>query len=151
MVRASSRLARFEQAMSRTKPESPMSSGRMMPPLLPTAVECRDTARQELPACSAGCARARRSPKPATKAAAAAGGHARARAAEELEVGRLAVAGELRGEGEGPEEVDAAEVPPVVERGGQHADDLVPFAVDAEAAADDVGRRGVAVAPGALG
>jgi len=60
-------------------------------------------------------------------------------------VGRL-----LFGESEWPEQVERTQMAPVVECGGQHADDLVGFAVDANGAADDVGVTPEAIAPESL-
>ena len=51
---------------------------------------------------------------------------------------------------ERPEEVERTQMAPVVEGGGQHADDLVGFAVDANRAADDVGVTPEAVLPVAV-
>ena len=59
-------------------------------------------------------------------------------------------AGFLLIESERPEEIERAEVTPVVEPGGQHADDFVRFAVDAKRAADDVGSAAEAVLPATL-
>ncbi len=64
---------------------------------------------------------------------------------DEADPGGATVGRFLFGETEWPEEVERTQVAPVVQGGGQHADDLVGFAVDANGAADDV-----AVAPEAI-
>src|SRR5207245_8726146 len=58
---------------------------------------------------------------------------------DEAEPGGVAVADFPFVEAEGPEHVDPAQMAPVAEAGGQHADDLVGLAVDADRATDDVG------------
>src|SRR5262245_20277929 len=61
--------------------------------------------------------------------------------------GEAAVARLALGQAERPEQVAPAQVAPVVERGRQHADDLVRLAVDAYAASDDLRIAREAVAP----
>jgi hypothetical protein len=66
-------------------------------------------------------------------------GEAAGAASDEPEPGRAAVCHFLFGETEWAEEVERAQMAPVVEGGGPHADDHVGPAVDANGAANDVG------------
>src|SRR6185295_2982886 len=64
---------------------------------------------------------------------------ARGATPDEAEPGGAAVAAFLLAETERPENVDPGQVAPVAEVGGQHADDFVGLAIDANGAADDAG------------
>src|SRR2546422_1054615 len=66
---------------------------------------------------------------------------------DEAEPGGATVRCFLLGEAEWPEEVERPQMAPVVDGGGQHADDLVGFTVDADGAADDVGVTPEAILP----
>ena len=134
--------------MSSTNPERPTSIDSVTGPS--TTVLSSETVRQVLPALASGNAVARRAPKLAMTRSPSTCEIVLERAADQLERRRAAVGGCLGVEAEGPEHVDPSQVAPVVEGGGQHADDLLRFTVDAHGAADDAGIASEAVLPATL-
>ena len=147
IVRARRRFARLEQAMSSTKPERPTSMPMIGWPCLSRKLSSMATVRQVLSALAAGKSAARRRPKSAMKASACARVTRGGATPDEADPGGVAVARLLFREAERPEDVDRVQVAPVAEVGGQHADDLVGLAVDANRAADDLAVTAEAILP----
>ena len=150
IVRARRRFARFEQAIRRTKAERPISIATVARALRDIAVPFSSTGTQVLPAFTAGKSAARRAPKSTDHRHRLGVRSVRRASSDDAEDCAAPIGGLLLVERERAEEIEPAEMPPVIQPGRQNADDLVRFAVDANGAADDVGLAAESVLPRAL-